>query len=160
MACHLPVTFGAFETPTFRLTRAKSILSCQPPASSYCQSSVSAGKWLWDEIVAGHLLLGHAMTKGLWIVAGIFGLFLMSCWLADSRFLHDNVWRNDKLAKADELTQQVDFLALRVEEFVSQLVAGTLYCLVTVLIYFAVRVRRLEKRIDALEHRLSARDGV
>jgi hypothetical protein len=99
------------------------------------------------------------MTKGSWIVVGIFGLLCLSSWLSEITFLDKNVWRNGELRNADAVTREVDFLAMRVQQYVSSLHGFTFFCLLTVLLYFAVRVRHLERRVEGLERQAQLNSG-
>jgi hypothetical protein len=99
----------------------------------------------------------HYMSKGSWIV-----LAIILCWgfaslpIMSWHFLRGNVWhKGDALVSADPTKVEVDFLGLKVDDFISKAVGGSIGLLAISFVYLAVRFERLKRRLEVLESRVT-----
>ncbi len=90
-------------------------------------------------------------SRGSWIIISVIVIYSLLFWWSSYEFMKGNVWRNGQMQNASELRRQVDFLQLRIKDFVEQTDRSILSFAVLSLVYVFVRLGRLEARLRKLE---------
>ena len=100
---------------------------------------------------------GFVLPKGTGVIVGALFLSGLMFWAMKSQFLHGNVWHEDRIMEADAVERKVDFLGLRVADFVEQSISAVTTCLFIIIVYLCVRMGRIDRRLAELEGRAGDR---